>query len=111
MKNAKNAMFHGSDSLHAEAIEIALKLDELERAHDDEELFPDGFMREFTEFPTWDAFKRLLAATPRGERAGFVARTTRFSCYEEMEGMALERLIARKFARCGARAVPLHRVA
>lgn len=107
----KNAMFHGSEGIDDEMLEIALKLGELERDHDEEELFPDAFMREFTEFSTWDAFKRRLAATPRGERPGFVAQTTRFSCYEEMEGMALERLIARKFARHGARPIGLHRVA
>ena len=92
-----NAMFQGSEATHEEMLEIAQKLDELEREHEDAELFPDAFMQEFTDFDTWDAFKCRLAATPRRHRHDFVARTTRFSCYEEMEGMALELLVARKF--------------
>ena len=92
-------MIHGYECMNEESLEIALKLTELERDHDEDELFPDAFMQEFTAFETWDVFKRLLAATPRGERVDFVARTTRFSCFEEMEGMALERLVARKVAR------------
>lgn len=92
-----NATFRGSDDIHEDMREIALKLDELEREHEEDELFPDAFMQEFTQFSTWDAFKRRLAATPRRDRLEFVSRTTRFSCYEEMEGMALELLVARKF--------------
>jgi Lon protease-like protein len=54
-----------------------------------EELFSDAFMREHTEFESWDVFKRLLAATPRNERDMFVKNTTHFSCFREMEAMAL----------------------
>ena len=54
-----------------------------------EELFSDDFMREHTDFTTWDDFKRLLAATPRSERDEFVKRTTHFSCFREMEALAL----------------------
>jgi hypothetical protein len=77
--------------------ELGLKLQELEREHDEHELFPDAFMAEYTDFTTWDAFARRLAATPRSERAALLASCTRFSCYEQMEGTALESLIARKF--------------
>lgn len=92
-----DATIHDSD----DTLEIALTLMELEREHDEDELFPDAFMQEFTEFQTWDTFKRLLAATPRDQRTDFVTRTTCFSCFEEMEGMALEQLVARKIARGG----------
>lgn len=54
-----------------------------------DELFSDAFMREHTDFATWDDFKRLLAATPRAERDVFVRRTTHFSCFREMEALAL----------------------
>lgn len=92
-----HAMFQGSEATHEEMLEIAQKLDELEREHEDAELFPDAFMQEFTDFDSWEEFKRRLAATPRRLRQEFVAGATRFSCYEEMEGMALELLVARKF--------------
>lgn len=92
-----HATIRGSEAIHEEMLEIAQKLDELEREHETDELFPDSFMQEFTDFSTWDAFKRRFDATPRRLRVEFVDRTTRFSCYEEMEGMALELLVARKF--------------
>lgn len=87
------------DDPHGEFADLARKLWELERDHDEEDLYPNMFMQEFTDFPTWDEFKRRLAATPRRERDAFVTQTTRFGCYEEMEGMALERLVVDKLAR------------
>lgn len=87
------------DDPNDEFIDLARKLRELERDHDEEELYPSLFMHEFTDFSSWDEFKRRLAATPRGERDSFVMQTTRFGCYEEMEGMALERLVVRTLAR------------
>jgi hypothetical protein len=92
-----HATILGTDATHEEMLEIAQKLDELEKEHDEGELFPDSFMQEFTDFDTWDAFKRRLEATPKRLRDEFVARTTRFSCHLEMEAMALELLVARKF--------------
>ena len=81
--------------------ELALKLRELEREDEEEEghLFPQSFMREFTDFKTWDEFKVRLAATPRAERKSFVTSTTRFASYEDMERTALERSSTVKRAR------------
>lgn len=59
------------------------------RAEGSDELFSDAFMRENTQFETWDQFKRRLAATPRDERDAFVLKTTRFSSFNEMERVAL----------------------
>lgn len=84
------------DDLNGEFADLARKLWELERDHEEEELYPSMFMLEFTDFSTWDEFKLRLAATPRFERDAFVTQTTRFGCYEEMEGMALERLVVHK---------------
>lgn len=89
------------DDPDEEFADLARKLWELERDHEEEELYPNMFMQEFTDFSTWDEFKLRLAATPRFERDAFVTRTTRFGCYEEMEGMALERLVVHKLARGG----------
>lgn len=83
-------------------LDLLLKLQELEKDHDERELYPDSFMREYTDFATWDAFERRLAGTPGAAQAAFLADTTRFSCLEQMEGTALELLIARKFGPGGS---------
>jgi hypothetical protein len=84
------------DDIDPELVELALKLRALERDDPEEDnLFPDSFMQEFTDFQTWDEFRVHLAATPRPEREAFVTRTTRFASYEVMERKALEQLRAK----------------
>lgn len=81
------------DDNDPELARLALELRNLERDHDDDgSLFPGTFMRAFTDFATWDEFKVRLAATPRPERDAFMASTTRFASFAEMERAALERL-------------------
>ncbi len=91
------------DDTDPELVGLALKLQKLER--DDQEgednLFPESFMQEFTDYQTWDEFRIHLAATPRSEREAFVTRTTRFVSYEVMERTALERLRAGAFSMGG----------
>lgn len=87
------------DDTDPELAELARKLRELDRDQEDEPLFSDAFMQEFTDFKTWDEFKLRLAATPRPERDPFVTRTTRFTSYEHMERAALERLSAARSDR------------
>ena len=79
-----------------ELAELALKLRELEGDQEDDPLFPESFMREFTDFETWDDFKVRLAATSPAERDLFVTSTTRFASFEAMERTALERLNSAK---------------
>ena len=82
------------DDTDPELAKLALELRELDRDQEDDSLFSDSFMQEFTDFETWDEFKLRLAATPRPERDSFVTRTTRFKSYGDMERAALERLAA-----------------
>jgi hypothetical protein len=84
------------DNTDRELAELALKLRALECDHEDEGLFPESFMQEFTDFRSWDEFKVRLAATPRADRESFMTSTTRFKSYEAMESAALERLMARR---------------
>ena len=84
------------DHTDPELVELALKLRQLERGQEEEDdLFPESFMQEFTDFRTWDEFRVCLAATPRPEREVFVMRTTRFASYEDMERTAIESLRAK----------------
>ena len=76
--------------------ELARRLLALDQDPEEDGLFPESFMQEFTDFKTWDEFKVRLAATPRPERVLFMTSTTRFGSYEEMERVALERLAARR---------------
>ena len=88
-----------------ELAELARKLQELERDQGDDEeensLFAESFMQEFTDYKTWDEFKVHLAATPQPERKLFVMSTTRFASFEEMQRKALERLRSAKSQRTG----------
>lgn len=63
---------------------------------DGQELFCDRFMAEYTDFPTWDGFKRRLAATPREERDRFVAEHSVFDSWRAMEDAALGQLVFRR---------------
>jgi hypothetical protein len=64
---------------------LALELRELDRDRDDDSLFSEAFMQEFTDFKTWDEFKVRLAATPRPERESFVSSTTRFASFPQSQ--------------------------
>ena len=91
-------------------VELAGRLWELDGGHENGGLFPDAFVRAFTDFESWDEFKVRLAATPRTERDRFMATTTRFASYEEMERTALARLAGRHAAGGRAPAVDAGRV-
>lgn len=90
-----------NDHTDAEFAALDRKLRELENEPDEDGLYPECFMREFTDFTSWDQFKVRLAATPRPEREVFMQGVTRFASYEEMERVALERLTRRRSGTLG----------